>query len=349
MVAEVLTYSEKDRWLEALNKLPDGVASVFAHPEYMRVYSEKESLQCFVKTEGNNRFIYPFVKRNIPGHLDLSDVSSTYGYGGPLISENTTGFVREAINELREYLVAECVIAELIKLNPLIESGNETFLESYYGVSQVVREVVAVPVTHVPTYLLANEYKRENRKAIRRAEKAGVKIEFSTDRALWTKFLLLYSETMHLNRAESQYVLDQSFVDSLSTGIPDNYVLVSAHFEGSVISVLLVLFDRANAYCHLIGTTSDPKFRNLQANNLLHHEVAVWAYEKGLRRLMIGGGRTNAEDDSLLRFKASFAKRKLDFTVCEAILNHEAYDQMKMKFPENSEEQKLLFYRNTLI
>ena len=349
MVTQVLSYADKKRWIEILEELPSGLASVFAHPDYMSLYSATESLRLFVKKEKENSYLYPFVERSIPAFEKYTDISSTYGYGGPLVSGRNEEFVKCAINEVRDYLTSRNAVVELIKLNPLLEEQNRKICEHFYGTSKVMRQVVSIPVVKGAGKLLVEEYKRENRKAVRRATNAGVTIEISTDDAIWDHFIRLYRSTMEHNQADRKYSVDESFGMAVRKKLKGNYVLVAARYEGKVISVLLILYDRLNAYCHLIGTELDPKLRNLQANNLLHHVAADWAHQQGLIELMIGGGRTDSEDDTLLRFKASFARQKKEFVACEAILNEDIYLKIKEVGKSSANKDGLLFYRESLV
>ena len=63
--------------------------------------------------------------------------------------------------------------------------------------------------------------------------------------------------------------------------------------------------------CHLIEMNRDSMKHGV--NNFLHHELIVWAKARGYKNMLIGGGRTNAEDHPLLKFKKNFSNSTKDF------------------------------------
>jgi lipid II:glycine glycyltransferase (peptidoglycan interpeptide bridge formation enzyme) len=258
-------------------------------------------------------------------------------------------FVCDALNEVREYLIGKKTVAELIKLNPLFVDQNRLFCDQYYGSYEVMRKVVSVPVVKGASRLLSEEYKQENRKAVRRAIKAGVTIEITRNQETWDKFIELYKKTMEHNRADQKYQIGNEFANNIRVNLDKHYVLVAAKYERHLISVLLVLYDRVNAYCHLIGTEDKIELRKLQANNLLHHSACEWAHRQGLSELMIGGGRTDIDSDSLLRFKASFAKERKEFIACETVFDKNIYAEIMGSRNHRSRGQGLLFYRDSLV
>ena len=81
----------------------------------------------------------------------------------------------------------------------------------------------------------------------------------------------------------------------------------------------------------------------------MHHVAADWAHQQGLIELMIGGGRTDSDDDKLLRFKASFERKKKEFVACEAILNEDIYREIKEVGKSSANKDGLLFYRESLV
>ena len=349
MGTDILKYSDRERWLHIVESLYPSISSIFAHPDYMRLYSKEDSLRLFTKIQGNSCYVYPFIERPIPNFENYVDVSSTYGYGGPLMVNPSEEFVCDALNEVREYLVGKKTVAELIKLNPLFVDQNRLFCDKYYGSYEVMRKVVSVPVVKGASRLLLEEYKQKNRKAVRRAIKAGVTIEITRKQETWEKFLELYRKTMEHNRADQKYQIGNEFANNIKVNLGKHYVLVAAKYEKHIISVLLVLYDRVNAYCHLIGTEDKIELRKLQANNLLHHSACEWAYSQGLSELMIGGGRTNNDSDSLLRFKGSFAKDRKEFIACEAVFDSKIYAEIMESRNHRSRGQDLLFYRDSLV
>ncbi|MCW2548513.1 MAG: family N-acetyltransferase [Mycobacterium sp.] len=75
---------------------------------------------------------------------------------------------------------------------------------------------------------------------------------------------------------------------------------------------------------HLAG--SDPDGAVMGSNNLMMWTAAELAFDQGLGRLHLGGGR--AESDGLARFKSTFGAETRDFHVGRAIIDSEAYSRL---------------------
>ena len=88
--------------------------------------TESKKSICFAFTQKEKTFLYPFLLQSIPGHEEYKDISTPYGYGGPITNTKDLKFLREAFTCLSEKLISNNVIAEVIKFHPLIK--NQTIL-----------------------------------------------------------------------------------------------------------------------------------------------------------------------------------------------------------------------------
>lgn len=86
-------------------------------------------------------------------------------------------------------------------------------------------------------------------------------------------------------------------------------------------------------------------------NNFLLHYAYQFALKTGARSFHLGGGRSTAPDDSLLKFKRSFSRNLLPFHIGKKIHNPKIYNdlinQWEVKFPEKTYKCRnlLLKYR----
>ena len=148
------------------------------------------------------------------------------------------------------------------------------------------------------------------------------------------------------NRASEMYFFSDEYFERFKEKLKGKYVIASCLINEEVVSSLLVIFGTEYAHCHLIGTKKDKK--QIGVNNLLHHKVIDWCKNKGFSQLHIGGGRSNSDEDSLLRFKKNFSDKISYFFVGERVINHLIYDELceewYKKYP-NKETPYLLKYR----
>ena len=76
---------------------------------------------------------------------------------------------------------------------------------------------------------------------------------------------------------------------------------------------------------HLSGTLMD--FRPYAPTNLLLYSAALWASERGIKKLHLGGGV--GTEDSLFNFKKQFNKKgRIPFFIGRTIVDREIYDYL---------------------
>ncbi|NVN97481.1 hypothetical protein HXX01_04640 [Candidatus Nomurabacteria bacterium] len=107
----------------------------------------------------------------------------------------------------------------------------------------------------------------------------------------------------------------------------------------------LFLFGPEQAEYHLSGTLQDS--RRSGATNLMLHAASKAAQSFGCLKLYLGGGTSVRPDDSLLRFKESFAASSLRFRIGYRIHEPLEYAAMREEYPELAQKSnRILFYRN---
>lgn len=346
MSSETLWIDEKN--IELWDKaLPKNAYDVFYKKEYVRLYADdKNTAECFVYREDANIYFHPFIRSPVTQSPKYSDIQTPYGYGGPIATTDDPFFVKNALSEFYTQAKEKGVIAELLKFHPF-QDNYSTIVQIFPGKIAKMRNVVWVDINIGEDFRLAKIYPHANRKNINKSVRAGCKIKFGQSEEQWKAYLDLYRQTMEANKASSFYYFDEKYYSDIRKNLAENYVLVSAEIEGTPQSVLLVLFSKNAAYCHLIGSSGTAM--KLGVNNQLHHELILWCKEQGIPKLMIGGGRTNDDEDGLLKFKKNFSDRTEAFYVGEYVLNQAIYDQVCREWlernPEHATETKFLKYR----
>lgn len=121
------------------------------------------------------------------------------------------------------------------------------------------------------------------------------------------------------------YHFPPGYYDAL--GLIEPEPAVFAVFLGDlVVAAAIFLTGGDTVHYHLGGSLND--HRALAPNNLLFHTVAEWAAARGARHLFLGGGRSNREDDDLLRFKRRFTRETRPFHLGKRIWDQGAYDRL---------------------
>ena len=342
-----LNCTEYDEWEDLLARFPDRFRDVYFSPEYVGLYENSlNKATCFAYTKKNKIFLYPFLIQSIPAPGDYKDISTPYGYGGPIFNTTDSVFLKDAMSCLSERLKSRNVIAEVIKFHPLL-NNNKIFDNAYEGrLIRVCPTVYSDIQISDENYRWMKIYSHSNRKNIKKAVRNNVIVEFSSNRSSWEKFRNLYEVNLVENRASEMYFFNNDYFDRFKEKLKGKYVIASCLLNDEIVSSLLVIFGAEYAHCHLIGTKRDKK--QMGVNNLLHHKVIEWCKNKGFAQLHIGGGRSNSDEDSLLRFKKNFSNKISEFYVGERVLNQLIYDELCEQWYKknpNKETPYLLKYR----
>ena len=325
-----LSAAGSERWLRAFEGMPD--ADVYYHPGYARVLRSNGDGEpvCLVVREGGGVLMLPFLVRSIDGGLlnragigeALSDVSTPYGYGGPAFTRGEQSAALLA--RYRDLAACEFarrgVVAEFVRFHPVLQNhlGEQPGLELLRRSQTVVWDLRDDPET------LWGRMSRSARSSVRSAQRAGVRVEEDTGLRHLESFHRSYLETMRRNQAASSYHYPLEFFRSTFEELRGMVSLFVALQGEEVVSAALILHRGPHAHYHFSGSSGTRPVPG--ANNLLLHEIALWARSRGTKTFHLGGGRSAG--DSLFQFKTSFSPLHLDFWTGSAIHLPEAYERL---------------------
>jgi len=325
------------KWTELAKKYELGVNFT---PQYCRVWEENGDgkAKLFFYESNHGVVLYPFLirrindlkflKRDGPSG-DLHDITTPYGYGGPLIespNRNTRGLlVNEFIEEFSLFCRKNNIISEFIRFNPLLENQVD-FIGKLD--TEKANSVIYVNLTLSEEEIWRN-YKRNNQKNIKKALRNGVEIIVNKKLEFLNEFVKIYYETMRRKNATHYYFFSNDFFNSIRLLLISNSVLFLSKVNGKVVSVELALYDDNVIYSFLGGTL--PGYFPVRPNNLLKHELILWAKKRGIKYYLIGGGYN--PDDGIFEYKHSFSKEGVkDFFIGKKIHDVEKYKILESKF-----------------
>ena len=164
---------------------------------------------------------------------------------------------------------------------------------------------------------------RHHRRAVRKAEAAGIETRITIAPPDLEPFAGLYERTMAEKGASGFYYFSREYWSLLHERLGEGLVLFEALDTHGVTAALLGLASPPWLHYHL-GASE----RSGGANNLLFLEAARWARHHGYTRFHLGGGVGGA-DDSLLEFKLRFDPGGLiESAVGKAIHDEERYREL---------------------
>ena len=256
----------------------------------------------------------------------LWDMTSTYGYGGPVVDETLSKQeITEVMQEVVAFLHRQGCVSWFIRLHPIL--------------NQEWSADVGTIIEHGPTLVSDltkteeehwGETQRQHRQGIKKAIKAGVTVKIEKmQKEQVPLFSSIYKETMQMVKANQYYFFDDNYFYALCDYIPTRVLLATAYLEGTAIasSICTICKESKIIQFHLSGTLND--YRKLQPSKMITHEIRAWGREAGYEYLHLGGG-VGAKCDTLYDYKKGFSSNELMFKTQRIIVNAEKYEQLAL-------------------
>ena len=240
--------------------------------------------------------VFPVIVRDVPGAEGVHDVTTAYGYGGPIGTGPAPpweGF----FSAYEQWCTTTPVIATFVRFHPLF--ANHVEAASAWSL---------VPLAGTVGWRLDGGDLFEgmhahHRRLVRKAMKAGVEIVITEGPSSLENFRTLYGATMRRRGASSFYLFTDEYWHALTAELRDATVLVEAVLDGRTIAAGLCFGSPPWLHYHL--GASDESGRETGAMHLVMLETAVWARSHGYSIFHMGGG-VGGGDDPLLVFKRRF-------------------------------------------
>src|SRR5262249_16468117 len=156
-------------------------------------------------------------------------------------------------------------------------------------------------------------------------------------------------QTMERLGAEEAYSFSPAYFAGLAELVEAHGWLLVAGQEQEWVGA--AVFFRSAVWGHYHLSAAPPGLRVPGAPNMVIHRAVELGQAAGLERLHVGGGRTPAPDDSLLRFKQSMGTDRHRFRIGRRVHHAEAYARFRAlwaaAYPELVDKygQRILCYR----
>jgi hypothetical protein len=324
MRSAIVHATDRDQWLACMQNA--GAADVYYLPAYHRLY-EFQGVQClaYAASVGGEALFHPFLLRPIAriGRIDappgLSDIETVYGYSGPVATTTSPDFLAEAWRGFEGWCREQNVVCEFIRFSPLLRS--ERFAAPQTEV-KLDRETVEIRLEGGEDALWQG-YESAQRNRVRKAIRRGLTCHETSLADGLATFRDLYEGTMRRAGATDFYFFPDSYYRDLRRTLSDDTKLFVVKYGRDPIAAGLFFANGPTLHYHLGASREDAL--PLAPNNLMFHQVSLWGQERGFDRLHLGGGRTNAADDALLRFKKRFSPHVLAFHIGKRIQQPDRY------------------------
>jgi hypothetical protein len=327
---EVISLNDEKKWNEVIRSMKN--YDFYSLAEYHQL--EQSGIPVLLHFQmHSDSLALPVIIREIGG-TDYKDISSVYGYSGPLANSSTpdpksiAGFK----NELLSFFDAEHIVTAFSRLHPL-------FLQEplFGGLGEVVNVNQTVAIDLSLTELeQKKQYAHSLRNNINRLRKrTDVIVKRAETREEIDSFIDVYRENMERVNAAPRYFFSNEYFVRFLTKI-DSTLLV-AYYGDEIVSGSLFTECGSIIQSHLSATKN--KSRSTSPLKYVWDQIRVYGTEKNMQYLHLGGG-VHGKDDSLFAFKSQFSKHYFQFKIWKYIHNEPVYAELlSQKFGKNRPEE----------
>lgn len=325
-------------WDKYIDNLPKQKQDIYYTRQYCKMNEliEGGEAELFVYEDKGNVALYPYIKHIVDyaqGDSSAYDIETAYGYGGPIVKKHDAGFEDAFETAFLQYCQDENIIAEFLRYHPLLENENifRREIEVLHN-----RKTVWIDLEKSLDEIWMQNISTQNRNIIRKCIKNGLEVEISED---YDEFLEIYNQTMKKVGADDFYFFDKKYYDIIR--ITPYYLLMRVRRDCETLAA--AIFMEYGDYFHYHLSGSRREFLKLAPNNILLWEAIKYAKTKGCKKMHLGGGLSNIEEDSLFQFKKKFSPQYKDFYIGKRVHNQRVYRELIRRWEiEHGEKAKIL-------
>jgi len=310
--------NEESDWRSLLDKFPsyDFVHTYDFH-RLSQLNGEGEPVMYVLKDERNKPLMsWQTLKRAIEG-TPYVDLSSVYGYGGPLLRDfcDLPTRFRMVWQRMKE----DGAVSLFSRMHPLFV--EEINVEELKG--ERLGDVVIVDVESGEEVI--SRYRGSHRREIVNAQKSGLEITVDWGFDSLGDFYSIYRQSMLSLNASDYYMFSMEYFSRLVSCRDFKIILIFAELDGRKISASIFLVTGEIMQYYLSGTVST--HRKIAASKAIIAKAHELASGLGVKKLVLGGG-VGSEKDALFKFKSGFSKITKPFYITKKVLNKPIYEQL---------------------
>lgn len=335
---EIIGVNQKHAWQKALeNTLAYDFYHTLEHHQVSHdVQTETPKLIYFRRDD--YLIVLPIILRNIPNEPLLRDVTSVYGYAGPLVShlDMPDEVILDFKSSLIQWLSDNRVVTIFARLHPMYDY-QEALLpdKSVYSLSETVS--LDLKKSDEDTW---STYRSSLRYDIRKLRKEGFECSWLEDGEGLKQFIDIYEENMDRVNATPNYYFPMSYYEGLFHAKDFDCKIMAAKRDGRIAACSMFIHTKDGVQYHLSATTAD--YLKYSPVKLIIEEARMYYKNLGASWLHLGGG-VGGKLDNLMNFKAAFSECRHQFKIWKYIVNESQYSQLNSKVL-NTENQTSNFF-----
>ncbi len=323
----VLTTKESGRWDELVRSTEHDFYHLASYHRLAEEQGEGEARLLVVEDHDGVVLLPILLQRvaSVPGleFSPLTDVTSVYGYAGPLVRPRTPSprlltRSRAAFQAFFDEHATCCVFS---RFHPLFAQAE---VVAGLGTVKEIGPTVSIDLISSPEEQWAS-IRRGHKYDIGKLRRSGLQVVHDRELRYLDEFVHVYRQTMLQVGAEKYYLFDREYFRRFFAleGVEVN-LFVGLAGEELACGAIFTLTGGIVQY-HLSGASEE--YAKLAPTKLLIDEVRRWAAGRRATVFHLGGG-VGSRQDSLFAFKAGFSKRRHTFSVWTWVRDPEAYEQL---------------------
>lgn len=292
------------------------------------IHSGRKSL-AFFNEIGEDRLFFPILVEEIPENYQfmdetLYDFRSAYGYGGPLCTTTDEEKLTALFAPVWQWCEDQNIVAGFTRFHPLV-NNHRYFVDDQISKVKINRQTIYIDLEPDLDQIWRG-LPSGQRSQIRQAMKYGLNVRVGNHSDLIDIFCPMYRANLEVLNAHDHTYFKPDYFEFLSTKMHEAMDLLVVEKDGSPIASAIFL--RGDHFYHYHLSASLYEFQMLRPNNLMLYEAIKLGKSLGMKKFHLGGGRSDAPDDTLLKFKRSFSKASANFYVAQSIISLDKYKKL---------------------
>lgn len=318
---KIITLTQKRDWNFYINH---AFVHDWYHTWYYHALDETGTALLFVYEEGEEYIAFPVLKRKIPGTC-FFDLSSVYGYAGPIASKENKSLGKNLIHNFKKaflnFLKNEQIVSVFSRLNPFF--NQDILVRDFKGVYENGKTVV-LDLT-VPIEEQHKKYNSSVFDSIKKNRKKGFTVKETKRAEDIEAFVDIYTENMERVQSADYYRFSREYFLSLIHTDEFDCRLFLVYVENEAVCGMIAAFTQGIIQAHLIGTRTN--YISDSPAKFLVDEVSKAGRVEGMKYLHLGGG-FGFKEDSLFKWKSLFSDSYLEYKSLRFIVNDEIYHEL---------------------
>lgn len=329
--AQVFSLSDP-AWMDHLQRVPHDVYHTSAY-HTIPGFGRRGEAFVFTYSEGDHTFLWPYLLSPIQD--GLNDVSSVYGYSGPVASGGPD-FLSRAWDALVEHWKEQHVVSAFTRFHPVLH--NQDLLAGQATAAAGIR--CSGTTVSIDTSLSLEDqvrgYQKVLRQQIRKSKEQGFVTVEDSDWQHTSDFVQFYTETMARRNSRAEYLVDAEWVNNFRKSLGSHTRLFVTKKDGQPAAALLAMVYKPYVHAHLTGISAEMAAHS-PLKNLLDG-IREWATQEGYGSFHLGGG-LGGREDSLFDFKRKFSPLAHAFQTGAWVIQQEAYSDLESQHRKQLEAQ----------